>query len=262
MTYLVPGSEPFFLPGGTTGCLLLHGFTSSPGEMHQFGESLANSGYTVLGVRLAGHATYPDDLKHTRWTDWLDNVEDGLALLSRLCTKRVLIGQSLGGAIALTAAARYDVSAVVAMSTPYGSPSRLSWNERLRLRLRPTIFKSCNRFPPDNPLFHRRELDYPAYPEFPARILTQLDQMVVNMPQTLGQVNVPTLLIHSQTDQTVPFDCMSAIYNQLGSSQKEMLAVDGMDHSLVMDPKCQLVFDAVQQFLLRVVNVNQGTSPS
>jgi carboxylesterase len=59
MQYIVPDSEPFFLPGGTTGCLLLHGFTAMPGEMRQFGEHLAEKGFTVLGVRLAGLPCIP-----------------------------------------------------------------------------------------------------------------------------------------------------------------------------------------------------------
>ena len=121
MSYIVPGSEPFYLPGGSTGCLLLHGFSATPEEMRPLGDFLAFKGYSVIGVRLARHATYPRDLKRTRWTDWLDDVENGLALLSRICSLRVLIGQSMGGMIALTAAAQFPVSAVVALSTPYGS---------------------------------------------------------------------------------------------------------------------------------------------
>ncbi|MFZ2095256.1 MAG: alpha/beta fold hydrolase [Anaerolineales bacterium] len=259
MPYLVPGSEPFFLPGGTTGCLLLHGFTASPGEMRLFGKFLANNGYTVLSVRLAGHATHPNDLKHTRWTDWLDNVEDGLALLSRLCAKRVLIGQSLGGVIALTAAARYDDTAVVALSTPYGKPPKSRWNERLQLCIHPIINKGVRRFPRHHPLYHRRELYYPTYPEFPAQILSQLNQLIETMAQILEQVHVPTFLVHSRDDQAVPFDRMQSIYDHLGSPKKEMVAFDGMDHSLVMDPNRQVVFNAVQEFLARVVDSNPGT---
>jgi esterase/lipase len=71
VSYIVPESEPFFFPGGTTGCLLLHGFSSTPGEMRPFGKYLAEKGFAVLGVRLAGHATHPNDLKRTRWIDWL-----------------------------------------------------------------------------------------------------------------------------------------------------------------------------------------------
>jgi len=59
MGYIVPNSEPFFFPGGQTGCLLMHGFTAMPEEMQPLGEFLASGGYSVLGMRLAGHATPP-----------------------------------------------------------------------------------------------------------------------------------------------------------------------------------------------------------
>jgi esterase/lipase len=37
-------------------------------------------------MRLNGHATHPDDLERTYWTDWLVNVEDGLALVRQTCS--------------------------------------------------------------------------------------------------------------------------------------------------------------------------------
>ncbi|NTV37277.1 MAG: carboxylesterase, partial [Anaerolineaceae bacterium] len=52
-------AEPFLLPGGKVGCLLIHGFTGTPKEMRWWGEDLAGRGYTVLAPRLAGHATTP-----------------------------------------------------------------------------------------------------------------------------------------------------------------------------------------------------------
>jgi carboxylesterase len=51
--FIIPSAEPFYFPGGKTGCLLVHGFTGSPKEMRWMGEYLAGQGYTVLGVRLA-----------------------------------------------------------------------------------------------------------------------------------------------------------------------------------------------------------------
>ena len=252
MSDLVPGSEPFFLPGDSIGCLLLHGFSSMPEEMHPFGEYLGAMGYTVLGARLSGHATHPDDLKHTRWTDWLEDVEDGLAVLSRTCTRRVLIGQSLGGMIALTAAAQMEVAGVVGLSTPYGTPSGERLIDYLQRLRHSTIHKNVPRFPSDHPLYHRRELNYPAYPEFPSHILPEMDRLAVAMVTALPQVNVPVLLIHSRDDQNVPFSCMRSIYDHLGTQRKEMLPVEGMDHSLVMDPKRQLVFDAVARFMAEI----------
>lgn len=249
MSYIVPGSEPYFLPGGTTGCLLLHGFSAMPEEVRPLGEYLAKKGFTVLGLRLTGHATHPNDLKHRYWTDWLDNVEDGLALISKMCDKRVVIGQSLGGMIALIAGARYDVSGVVGLSTPYRSSTNERLAEKLQRLLRPTIRKSVERYPPDHLLYKRRELNYPAYPEVPSSILTELDQLAKAMVAAIPQVCAPVLLMHSREDQSVPFTCMQSIYDHLGSSKKEMILLEGMGHSLVQDPKRQVVFEAVEKFL-------------
>ena len=57
-----PGGEPFFFKGSYIGCLLVHGFPGSPQEMLWLGESLHQKGYSVLGLRLFGHATDPADL--------------------------------------------------------------------------------------------------------------------------------------------------------------------------------------------------------
>jgi carboxylesterase len=139
MNLIVSGSEPFFIPGGPVGCLLLHGFTAMPEEMLPLGEFLATKGFSILGIRLAGHATHPDDLNHTHWSDWLINVEDGLALLRKSCHCFILIGQSMGGMIALTAAAKYQVDAVVAMSTPYQAPSDDQSPASVQMKIPPVI---------------------------------------------------------------------------------------------------------------------------
>jgi carboxylesterase len=116
---LLEGGEPFFFPGGQTGCLLLHGFTGAPKEMRLLGEHLADQGYTVLGPRLFGHATIKKDMLRARWRDWVASSLDGYYLLRGACTKIVVMGLSMGGALTLYLGARYPVDGLVAMSTPY-----------------------------------------------------------------------------------------------------------------------------------------------
>jgi esterase/lipase len=98
---IVPKSEPFFSPGGRTGCLFIHGFTSMPDEMRLCGEYLSIKGYPVLGIRLAGHATHPDDLARIRWQDWLVSVEEGLAVLRAVCDKDIFWMENAGHSIVL-----------------------------------------------------------------------------------------------------------------------------------------------------------------
>ena len=249
---IVPGAEPFFFPGvppgDRVGCLLLHGFTAMPEEMRWLGESLASHGHTVLGVRLAGHATHPADLARTRWTDWLISVEEGLAFLAGVTEQVFLVGQSMGGMIALVAAARYPVAGVIALSTPSDMGGKAPpLPVRLFFRLRPMIRKQTK--PAEPPLAERREAEYPAYPEFPARILQEVDLLRGALYEALPQVRVPALLIHSRADTSVSPDNMPRIHERLGSPDKQMLWLDGMDHSLVRDPQRQVVFDAVAAFV-------------
>jgi carboxylesterase len=248
---IVPGGEPFLKPGGWTGCLLLHGFTAMPGEMAWLGEDLAGRGYTVLGQRLAGHGTEPGQLARTRWRDWLASVEDGLALLSGVTGQVVVIGQSMGGMIALAAAARYPMAGAVAISTPYGASSAAERiGQQLQRLWQPMIDKHVPTAPP--PLDQRREADYPAYPRFPARILLELGGLQAAMSESLPRVLVPVLLIHSRDDAGVPFESMGRIYERLGTGDKETLVLEGADHSIVRDPQRQTAFDAIGRFVGRV----------
>src|SRR3990172_3152864 len=106
---LLPTTEPFFFRGGPVGCLLIHGFTSTPKEMRWLGEYLAGQGHTVYGVRLAHHATQPADMNRSRWHDWFYSAVDGWHILRDQCERVFPIGLSMGGVTALKLAAEYPV---------------------------------------------------------------------------------------------------------------------------------------------------------
>jgi carboxylesterase len=87
------------------GALLIHGFTGTPREMRPLGEALAGAGLTVLGVRLAHHATQPRDMFRSHWRDWYASVLDGYYLLRDQCETVFVMGLSAGGTLALYLAA-------------------------------------------------------------------------------------------------------------------------------------------------------------
>ena len=88
------GAEPFLLPGGRHGVLLIHGFTGLPAELRLMGEYLNARGFTVLAIRLAGHGTTVEDLSRMEHEDWMDSVRDGYAILSGVCERISVVGQS------------------------------------------------------------------------------------------------------------------------------------------------------------------------
>ena len=257
---IIPTAEPFFFPGGTTGCLLIHGFTGTPKEMRWMGEFLASSGHTVLGIRLAAHATRPEDMLLVQWEDWLASVEDGWIILNDALARQgnsphhiFLMGLSMGGVLSLLFASqrfskRYPVAGVVAMSTPYALPP--DWRLPLIKYMR-WIQPSVPKGPPDwhNEAAARDHIDYPSYPTV---AIAQLNLLLGQMRKALPQVSVPVLLVHSKQDSGVDPQNMSSIYNHLGSQDKEMMWVENSGHVITREPERQRVFQAASDFIQRV----------
>lgn len=248
---IVPNAEPFYLPGGRTGCLLLHGFTAMPEEMRLLGDFLAGEGHTVLGIRLAGHATDPKDLARVHWSDWLVSVEEGLALLKNVTERVVILGMSMGGMIALVAAERYPVAGVVGLSTPSW---RFSLSQLIGLRLTSWIQPMARKpwVKPGGPLPKRREPDYPAYPRYPAKILFEVANLQTELLVALPRIKVPALLIHASGDASVPEEAIHELYARLGSADKQEIVLNGLDHSIVRHADRQLAFDILAPFVKRV----------
>ena len=264
MPYTIPTAEPFFFPGGPTGCLLVHGFTGAPKEMHWLGEYLAGQGHTVLGVRLAGHATRPEDMLRISWQDWVASVEDGWNLLCNAicCTdspepvRLFVMGLSMGGLLSLLLASqpfaeRYPLAGVVAMSTPFAlrNDPRLSQIELLS-HIQPSVPKG----PPDwrDP---QAGIDHVDYPYYPTRAIAQLRDLVVEMRAALPLVTIPVLLMHSRQDTTgkdFDPDSMQKIYDHLSSRDKQMLWIEGSGHVITRDAQRQQVFKAAADFINRV----------
>jgi carboxylesterase len=102
----MPGAEPFLYKAGEVGCLMLHGFTSTPFEMRGLGQYLAERGITAGAPLLAGHGTVPEDLQDTTWRDWYESVETALDIMLAQCKRVFLAGLSLGGAARRAASGR------------------------------------------------------------------------------------------------------------------------------------------------------------
>jgi len=249
---IIPTAEPFFFPGDETGCLLLHGFTGTPKEMRWLGEYLAEQGRTVLGIRLTGHATRPEDMLRARWQDWLACVEDGWHMLSG-CTKKIfVIGLSMGGILALRFAAQFPVAGVAALSVLHHLPA----DRRLPHIIALSMVKPRTAKGPPHWYDHEAEQGHVSYPDYPTRAIAELRDLLVEMNAALPQVTAPTLLIYSRDDTGVrPEDGHAElIYNALGSPQKSVVWIEGSGHLITRDAAREVVFQHVSNFIDEIVD--------
>ena len=101
LTHLKEFAKPFFFDGSNTGVLLTHGLTASPTEMLSLGKFLHEKGFSVHGVRLAGHGTHYRDLPNYSYHDWIKSCTEGLDLLRKKCDTIIPIGISMGALLSV-----------------------------------------------------------------------------------------------------------------------------------------------------------------
>jgi len=254
-TQIIPTTEPFFLPGSRTGILLIHGFTGTPKEMRWMGEYLNRElGFTCLGIRLTGHATDPEDMIRSNWTDWAASVEDGFHLLCGMTDRVFLVGLSMGGALSLLMSTRFaeGVAGVVAMSTPYKLP------DDPRLRHIECISKIIAYMPksdeePGASWFDKDAFkDHISYPQNPLRSIGELNKLLGEMRAALPSLRAPVLLIHSRDDQYVLAENMEMIFADLvNAPDKTKLYVTRSGHVVTRDAARHQVFEAARNFIKR-----------
>jgi len=95
----------FYLPGGRSGVLLIHGLTGTPQEMRLVGKGLHRAGFTVYGMQLAGHCGDEEDLLKTGWHDWYRSVWQAADRLRKDVDHMFVAGLSMGALLALKLAA-------------------------------------------------------------------------------------------------------------------------------------------------------------
>ncbi len=238
---IIRGAEPFLLPGGDRGVLLLHGFTGAPAEMRLLGEHLNRRGYTVLGPRLTGHGTSPADMAGTRWRHWYGDAEDGYHLLRGLCGEVSVAGLSMGGLLALKLAAEHPVARLAVVNAPVFLLDR-------RLPLLPLVrlFRRFQR--QEKRRLTINEAYNVAYEYLPLACVASLLEFIRHVDGLLPRVTRPVLLVQSRSDRTVKPESVLHIHRRLGSRDKQMVWLEKSGHVATIDVEHELVFRHIDNF--------------
>lgn len=232
--------------------LVVHGFTGSPFEMRLLGEELAARGFAVEGVRLAGHASTTRALAETTWHDWYRSADDAVARLrTRVGGRRIAVaGLSMGGLLTLELARRRpdELAAICVMSAPLWLPPQAEkfahFTSRLPLIRRASLPKLAGSDIRD-PEMKRRNHDAVPRAGMPLAALSSLVEFGAHLRDKLGDVKTPTLLIHSERDHTVPYDCMDAIAHRLGTAEYKKVTLRESYHVITLDVERDRVFAEV-----------------
>lgn len=111
--YQSPEHAAFEWRRGPHAVLLVHGFPGTPAEMRPVGRVFADAGWSVHGLLLPGFGAEFPTLGDKQHPDWDAAIDAALADLRERYARIVIAGNSLGGALALRAAAANPVAGVV-----------------------------------------------------------------------------------------------------------------------------------------------------
>lgn len=112
------GSEhtPFLWQGKDCAALLIHGFPGSPAEMRPLGSALHEIGWTVHGLMLPGLGNDIETLETRSYHDWADAVRRAMLTLSQSHSVTILVGYSMGAALALHEAVKVRPAGLVLLA--------------------------------------------------------------------------------------------------------------------------------------------------
>lgn len=230
-TSVAPGAQPWFLPGGPVGVLIIHGYGGSIGDYRQFGELLNAHGCTVMGLRLAGHGESLEVLRATGWRDWQDSVRRAAFELRRQCNSIIVVGSSFGGALALNYARNFPAGTdgVVAVNpaVKYRSGGRWQTFALRLLRLVTPDYRKPGLSAAQVEQY--RQLGSMTHWPIDGIFETYAYINTMVLPQ-LPKLTVPTLIMAMADDPTVHPDSAKIVHEQTGAAKKKLVWLPGKTH--------------------------------
>ncbi len=114
--------QPFRIGDGACGALLIHGFPGTPAEVRPLGEMLAELGWQVRAPLLPGFGADIANLNQRRRSDWIESAAREWEALHASSETRLLLGYSMGAAVAMHLAAKLQPERLVLISPFWRAP--------------------------------------------------------------------------------------------------------------------------------------------
>jgi esterase/lipase len=259
------------------GALLIHGFPGTPMETRALGAHLHGHGWSVRAPLLPGFGPEIGTLFERDYEAWIAEAETTLRELQAQHNPTLIIGHSMGGAIALNVAARLKPEGLVLLAPfwrlPFNSPLVRALSPILRVFIRRTRpFRSLDLTSSE------MQADMEAYlpdvdlddPEVrqrirnitvPTRVFEQLEALGNEAYDAAERVTTPTLILQGIEDELVNRTLTRKILTKI-SGPVEYHEIHA-EHNLLMDeaPGWNRVKAHVQTFASRLLEPAERNTP-
>ncbi len=227
--------------------LLLHGFSSGPAQMREFGHFLAAVNVTSVGVMLAGHGTSPEDMRCTTWPDWYASAERGYQQLRDYGCQRIFVaGLSLGGTLALHLAAQQPLDGMVIINAPIYLPQFIKGAINLFGGAIPYLNKVFSDVREPVARVAQR-----GYTRTPVECYSSLVDFLAIVRGELPRITTPALVLYSRNDHVVMTPNSHHIYANLSSHDKHLIVLHRGYHVATVDYDKGDIFARSHDFIVK-----------
>jgi carboxylesterase len=260
---IIPGAATITLSASRTHvALLLHGFGDTPQTVRLLAEFLHREhGWTVRAPLLPGHGRTLAAFDASGSSAWRAAVHQEYLVLRAHYTTVVLVGLSMGGALATLEAAQDASLPALVLLAPYLTPparaQRLAPLANLMNLFVPYLEGGDRERSIFDPVARARALGYGAAP--PKRV-RDLVAVAHDARFAAAAVTAPTLLMHSRTDYRIPVP-LAESHPELFSTAavREQVWVEGGGHVITVDFCKEQVWATTAAWLARFAGNPRGT---
>lgn len=217
--------------------VLAHGYLATPAETTPLALHLASRGWACYLVRIAGHASTPEQLGATHRADWWRSFQRGLAIARSRHpeTPLVVAGFSTGSILALRAAAElvHPPRGLVVVNAPLLLENRASllaplldgWNRAMHLSGLDALAVDTVANPSEHPEAN--------YRRNPVRSLHQMRLACSEIRELLPRIHAPTLIVQGDRDPVVRPESAGILMREIGSPSRTLCWWPATRHGIV-----------------------------
>lgn len=238
----IANSESFYLSGGKTGILLLHGFTGSPASVLPWARGVHEAGFTVSVPRLKGHGTSWQELNQTSWSDWYASAEKAFRTLKENCDRVFVGGFSMGGALALKLAQSHgdEMEGLLLLNPSIFDERKFFKLVPILKRILPSIRGGASDVAKPGAPQH-------GYQRIPLKALDQLRSLWTVVENDLYLINTPVLIGYSINDHVVSPNCSHTIIDNVSSPSVREIIFEKSFHNVSLDYEVEdLIAESVE----------------
>ena len=236
-----------FNKGSKKGIYLIHGFTSSTYEFLDLAKYLSKNGFYVKLDNLPGHGTSVDDCNKTKYTEWINHVESGVAEVASKCDEVHVISISMGAVLGLHLATVFPLTSLVEAAVVFQFKDEFS--VRVLVPLLNWLITKQAKFVQYKKMGGKK-LKYFGYTEYPMKALNQMRKLTNKVRPQLHQVKCPIMLIHTKPDLTSIMENFHIVKNSISSEKQTDLILEKATHNLFSEGIEQIfIFENILTFL-------------